>query len=161
MARAIDYSQWSIEKGTDYLEWSIPFCARTSALKASDRHDGRMSQSEPSLSGVVGAFGEYLMKTAYDVAIRDTRLVLNGGGASDQAKALHARLASLSDDERLAVAEVGRQAVVSALHGLLHGLSHDEDRIALTFDGENVAAASDGLHGDLFRWIDELSVERG
>ena len=119
-----------------------------------------MPQSDPSLSGVVGAFGDYLMKAAYDVAVSDTRMVLNGEGASEQARTLHARLASLADDERRAAAELARQAVVSALHGLLHGLSHDEDRIVLTFDGENVAAASDGLHGDLFRWIDELSSEQ-
>lgn len=117
-----------------------------------------MSQQDPSTTGVVGAFGEYLMRNAYDVAIADTRNLLEGTAASAAAQDLHARLGSLTDDQRQAVAEVARDAVVSALHGLLHSLSHDKQRISLTFDGADIAAASDGLHGDLFVWMRDLSA---
>ena len=48
--------------------------------------------------------------------------------------------------------------MLTALHGLLHGVSHDEDRIRVTFEGRDVAQLSDGLHGDLFAWIGELSA---
>jgi hypothetical protein len=116
-----------------------------------------MSPEDPSTKGIVGAFGEYLMKNAFDVAIADTRLVLGGTAASPSARDLHARLGGLTDDQRLAVEHLARDAVVSALHGLLHVLSHDEQRIKLIFDGEDVAAASDGLHGDLFAWMRHLS----
>jgi hypothetical protein len=107
--------------------------------------------------GALGAFGSYLMSTAYDVAIRDTERVLRGQGKDARSLALHERLGSLSEDERAAVRALARQAVISALHGLLHGLSIDEDRIRLLFDGEDVARASDGLHGDLFIWMRDLS----
>lgn len=108
-------------------------------------------------SGAVGAFGSYLMSVAYDVAIKDTNLTLSGQGTGAKSRALHERLKALSDDEKAAAHELAHRAVVSALHGLLHGLSHDEDRIRLVFDGEDVAQASDGLHGDLFLWMRDVS----
>jgi hypothetical protein len=108
-------------------------------------------------SGAIGAFGRYLMSTAYDVATEDTNRVLSGQRSDANARALHERLKELSEDEKAAAQELARQAVVSALHGLLHGLSHDDDRIRLLFDGEDVAQASDGLHGDLFVWMRDLS----
>jgi hypothetical protein len=108
-------------------------------------------------NGAVGAFGSYVMSVAYDVAIKDTDQLLTGQAKDAKSRGLYERLERLSTDEKEAAHEVARQAVVSALHGLLHGLSHDEDRIRLVFDGEDVAQASDGLHGDLFVWMRDLS----
>lgn len=108
-------------------------------------------------SGAIGAFGTYVMSQAYDEAIRDTQLVLSGNAAGPKGRRLHERLKALSDDQRQAAAELARDAVMSALHGLLRGLSHDADQIRLLFRGEDVAQASDGLHGDLFVWIRDLS----
>jgi hypothetical protein len=108
-------------------------------------------------SGAIGAFGSYLMSTAYDVAIKDTNRILSGRAKRAKNRALYERLDVLSADEKAAAQELARNAVVSALHGLLYGLSHDEDRIRLFFDGENVAQRSDGLHGDLFIWMRDLS----
>jgi hypothetical protein len=84
-------------------------------------------------------------------------MVLEGTAAAPHQRRLHDRLLTLSEDQAQAVAELARGAVISALHGLLHGLSHDDDRIRLLFDGEDVAQASDGLHGDLFTWLRDLS----
>ena len=109
-------------------------------------------------TGAMGAFGSYLMSRAYDVAVEDTRRILDGTAASPQERELHQRLTPLTEDQKEAAAQLARQAVVSALHGLLHGLSHDEERICITFDGENVAEHSDGLHGDLFIWMRDLSA---
>ena len=58
---------------------------------------------------------------------------------------------------RDAVIEVVRESLIAALHGLLHGLSHDEEQIRLIFEGHDVASESDGLHGDLFWWLRDLS----
>jgi len=119
--------------------------------------DGPGEYDRRITSGAAGAFGSYLMSAAYDVAIRDTNRIVSGEGRDAKSRALHARLESLSEDEKAAAQELARHGVVSALHGLLHGLSHDEDRIRLLFDGEDVARASDGLHGDLFIWMRDLS----
>ena len=103
-------------------------------------------------------FGQYLMTNAYDVAIRQTEWVFTGHGKGPRSRALHERLKGLSADEKAAAQELVREAVIDALHGLLHGLSHDEERIQLFFDGEDVAQQSDGLHGDLFVWMRDLSA---
>ena len=108
-------------------------------------------------SGAIGAFGGYLMSQAYDEAIRDTQRVLSGNAAGPKGRRLHERLKALTEDQRQAAAQLARDAVISALHGLLHGLSHDQNQVRLLFGGEDVAQASDGLHGDLFIWIRDLS----
>jgi hypothetical protein len=120
--------------------------------------DEELSEHERRITtGTIGAFGRYLMERTFDEGVWSADLVLNGNPASPSDQALRERLRDLTADERQAVAELARDAVISALHGLLHGLSHDEDRIRLLFDGLDVAAASDGLHGDLFIWLRELS----
>jgi hypothetical protein len=141
---------------------ATPFRVQTQQ-KAAVRDHAAMNNGDPSeydrriTSGAIGAFGSYLMSTAYDVAIRDTNRVLSGHGRDARGRALHKRLKRLSDDEMAAARELARRRAVSALHGLLHGLSHDEERIQLIFDGEDVARSSDGLHGDLFTWMRDLS----
>lgn len=106
-------------------------------------------------TGDLGGFGRYLMSHSVDEAIRATRRVLDGTAAAEVDRQLHERLGSLNDDQRAAIEEVARNAVVEALHGLLHGASCDELRIL--YRGVDVAAESDGLHADLFIWIRELS----
>jgi hypothetical protein len=108
-------------------------------------------------TGTMGAFGRYLMERTFDQGVWCTDLVLNGEPASAAQRTLSERLRDLTVDERHAVAELTRDALIAALHGLLHGLSHDEDQIRLLVNGVDVAAASDGLHGDLFTWLREAS----
>jgi hypothetical protein len=41
--------------------------------------------------------------------------------------------------------------------GLLHGIYHDEDLIRVEFENHDVREGSDGLHGDLFMWLRNVS----
>ena len=108
-------------------------------------------------TGALGDFGRYLMSQTFDVAVRGTDSVLSGSARAPDAQQLHVRLSDLTEDQQDAVRELTRDAVIEALHGLLHGLSHDEDQIRLLYKGVDVAAESDGLHGDLFFWMRDLS----
>jgi hypothetical protein len=63
-------------------------------------------------SGAIGAFGSYLMSVAYDVAIKDTNLILSGQAKDPGRRALHERLEAVSDDQKAAAHELARQAVV-------------------------------------------------
>lgn len=110
------------------------------------------------LDGAVGAFGKYLMERSYDEGMRHAEWTLDGKWNAEELRQLHSELANLTPAERRAVMELVRASLISALHGLLHGLSHDEDRIRLLFEGHDVSAESDGLHGDLFLFLRTLSA---
>jgi hypothetical protein len=110
------------------------------------------------LSGPVGGFGKYLMERSYDEGMRSAEWTLAGRWRVEYRKRLTERLARLEQDERDAVLEIVRTALVDSLHGLLHGIAHDGDRIRLLFEGHDVAAESDGLHGDLFLFLRLLSA---
>src|SRR4051794_10098837 len=99
------------------------------------------------------AFGAYLMQRTFDEAMWSVELILDGEPAAPENQRLKARLSGLSPDERQAAKKLARDGVIVALHGL----SHDEERIRLLFDGLDVATSSDGLQGDLFTWLRELS----
>lgn len=109
------------------------------------------------LEGAVGRFGKYLMERSYDEGMRDAEWTLAGRWRAKDKQDLAQRLERLSVDQREAVMEVARGALIAALHGLLHGLSHDEERIRLLFEEHDVAQESDGLHGDLFLFLRRLS----
>lgn len=110
------------------------------------------------LDGAVGAFGKYLMERSYDEGMRHAEWTLDGKWRAKDLRRLHSQLANLTPEERVAVFKLVRGSLISALHGLLHGLSHDEDRIRLLFEGHDVSAESDGLHGDLFLFLRALSA---
>jgi hypothetical protein len=109
------------------------------------------------MAGPVGHFGAYLMQRAFDPAMAAAIRTLDGTAPAPRDRRLHERLSELTSDERAAVIEVARASVIEALHGLLHGMSNDTGRIQLEFEGENLAEISDGLHGDLFDWLRDLS----
>lgn len=109
------------------------------------------------MAGPVGRFGAYLMERSFDKGMDSALGTIEGKWKSAEKLALTRRLASLSADQREAVVALARNSLIAALHGLLHGLSHDEDRIRLLFEGHDVASESDGLHGDLFDWLRDLS----
>jgi hypothetical protein len=110
------------------------------------------------LDGPVGPFGRYLMERSYDKGIRSAEWTLEGRWRAEDRKRLTQRLTGLEPDEREAVMELVRNALVDSLHGLLHGVSHDQSSIRLTFDGHDVAEESDGLQGDLFVFLRLLSA---
>lgn len=109
------------------------------------------------MAGPVGRFGGYLMQRSFDPATAAAMRILNGTARAPRDRRLHERLSNLSSDEQAAVLGVTRAAIIEALHGLLHSISHDTERIQLKFDGQNLAELSDGLHGDLFDWLRDLS----
>jgi hypothetical protein len=109
------------------------------------------------MAGSRGRFGTYLMERSFDPGMWMATALLEGKlrAASDQA--LSKRLSALSADEREAVLAVARKCLIAALHGLMHGLSNDEALIQIVFEGDDMAKDSDGLHGDLFWWLRDLS----
>jgi hypothetical protein len=109
------------------------------------------------MAGPVGRFGAYLMTRSFDVAMWTATSVFTGTSRAPLDVALSERLKPLTADERDAVMSLTRKSVIAALHGFLHGVSHDETLIQLKFDGADVAESSDGLQGDLFFWIRDLS----
>lgn len=109
------------------------------------------------MNGPVGRFGAYLMDRSYDRGMRSATAVLDGEHKNEIIEAKRARLGPLSDRQREAILELVRDSVIEALHGLLHGLSHDEKLVRVLFEGHDVATESDGLHGDLFWWLRDLS----
>jgi hypothetical protein len=110
------------------------------------------------MGGPVGRFGQYLMSRAYEPGILGARAPLYGSRVSSRREQeLRARLARLTADERDAAFEVARSAVIGALHGFLHGVSHDEATIQLRYEGHDLSELSDGLHGDLFWWLRDLT----
>ncbi len=100
----------------------------------------------------------YLMERSYDEGVRTAEKTLEGRWRAEPSRRLTSRLASLTHDEREAVMELVRDALVSAHHGLLHGISHDTELIRVLFDGHDIAQDSDGLQGDLFLFLRLLST---
>ena len=109
------------------------------------------------MAGSRGRFGRYLMERSFDPGVWTASSLLDGTLRADSDQALSKRLQTLTADQRDAVLALARKSVIAALHGLLHGLSNDENVIQLFFEGENIAKESDGLHGDLFWWLRDLS----
>ncbi len=112
--------------------------------------------------------------------LRDAAIEHYDGLASQRWKApalqqLQSDLASLSPDQRAVVRRCVISAIDSGMHDFLFGIveQHDDDEsIHLLVDGHDVAALSDGLHGEQFTddgWIAKFGaysengdpVERG
>jgi hypothetical protein len=113
-----------------------------------------------SLASPVDAFGGYVIERSYEPGLASATAVLDGRRRDTKRQNLHRRLQGLTIDERLAVLDLIKDALVSCLHDLLHGVSHDGDRVRVLFDGHDVGAISDGLQGDLFVWLQEYSSDR-
>jgi hypothetical protein len=110
------------------------------------------------MQGPVGRFGAYMMKRSFDVGMDHAIRTLDGKWRTEETQAVTRRLRGLSPEQRAAVVDLVHHALIAALHGFLHGLSHNEKTIRLLFEEHDVARESDGLHGDMFWWLRDLST---
>ena len=109
------------------------------------------------MEGARGRFARYFVERTYDSGMASALGTLEGRWKAPSLQELQAKCASLSREQRQVVIEVVQDALIAAAHGFLHGLSQDEDLIQLLFEGEDMAAESDGLQGDFFWWLRDLS----
>jgi hypothetical protein len=115
------------------------------------------SYDDKMLNGPVGRFGRYVVERGYAPGVAAMESSLSGKGVAPDEAHLRGLLATLSADQADAVRELVKNALLEALHGLTHGISHDTDAIQVLFEGQDVAALSDGLHGDLLVWLATFS----
>ncbi len=104
-------------------------------------------------------FGQFLISRCRDRGIEYFEKLAQGQWKAPALQELQAQLQGFNEQELLVI----RQCVVSAIDGVLHDLlfavqEHERDKaIQILVDGNNIAELSDGLHGDLFTWIDMFS----
>lgn len=101
-------------------------------------------------------FGAFLVAKLRDAAIDCADALLSAHSKAPGLQSLQADLSRLTAEQRAVV----RRCVVDAIDGGIHdflfalGEEYDNDSsIAIIVDGQNIAAQSDGLHGEPY--IDE------
>jgi hypothetical protein len=112
-----------------------------------------MTTTRQSSQDPLGELGELLMTRLRDRGIDYVDALLEKKWKAPSLEKIQADLQLLSPEQQKLV----RRAVVSAMDHAVHDFlfalqeAHEKDgRIAVLVDGENVAAKSDGLHGELF-----------
>ena len=96
-------------------------------------------------------FDEFLMSKFRDPAIDRADAVLDAHLQAPGLQSLQNDLRQLSPEQRALVRRCVIEAIDGGLHDFLFALSeeHDADNaIVVLVDGQNVAAQSDGLHGE-------------
>lgn len=101
----------------------------------------------------VDKFGELVATKLRDAAIDHADALLTAYWKAPALQKLQSELRRLSPEQKALVRRCVVEAVDSGIHDFLFalGVAHDlEKGIAVVVDGENVAALSDGLHGEMF-----------
>jgi hypothetical protein len=99
------------------------------------------------------AFGNFVMKNLRDPALEFAELALAGKWKAPRIKKLQAELKDLNEEQRALIRRVVRSSVDSAIHDFLFAIqkAHDlEQGTRVVVAETNVAAVSDGLHGEPF-----------
>eukprot|EP00456_Euglypha_rotunda_P062006 TRINITY_DN51_c3_g3_i1.p1 TRINITY_DN51_c3_g3~~TRINITY_DN51_c3_g3_i1.p1 ORF type:complete len:169 (+),score=22.40 TRINITY_DN51_c3_g3_i1:905-1411(+) len=96
-------------------------------------------------------FGAFLMAKLRDAAIDHADALLAAHWKAPGLQSLQNELRQLSPEQRAVVRRCVIEAVDGGLHDFLFALGEEYDSggaIAVVVDGQNVAAQSDGLHGE-------------
>jgi hypothetical protein len=99
----------------------------------------------------VEKFGEFVVRKLRDPAIDNADGLLTSRWKSPASQDLQARLAELTDAQRDLVRRVVINAIDGGIHDFLFALDEIKDAeqdITVMVDGKDVAALSDGLHGE-------------
>ena len=99
----------------------------------------------------VDKFGEFVATNLRDAAIDHADDLLAAHCKAPALKKLQVELRRFTPEQRAVVRRCVIEAVDSGIHDFLFALgqAHDfEEGIAVIVDGEDVAALSDGLHGE-------------
>lgn len=98
-------------------------------------------------------FGAFLMAKLRDATIDHADALLAAHWKAPGLQSLQDELRRLTPEQRDIVRRCVVTAVDSGLHDFLFALSEEHDagdKIVVLVDGQNVAAQSDGLHGEPF-----------
>ena len=98
-------------------------------------------------------FGEFITVHLRDNALLDAEVLLEGKAKAPGLQVLQDALSGLGENEKEVVRQMVEHSVTTGLHDFLFAIqeeSENEGRIRVTVDGEDVAALSDGIHGEIF-----------
>src|SRR5947208_13521777 len=93
-------------------------------------------------------FGRFIVKKLRDRALDDFDLLARGHWKAPALQNLQETLMTMPPDHLAICRRVLRQVVDSAIHDFLFAVQEESDssgRLEINVDGQNVAAASDGL----------------
>ncbi len=108
-------------------------------------------------------FGQFVIKNFRDRAIEQSNMLLEGRLKSPDLQEVQSRIAQLEDNQKELIRETLRDTIDTALHDILFAFqeAYDLDQgIEVLVDGENVAAVSGMLNGEIFgpeNWIEKYS----
>ncbi|MCE9533775.1 MAG: hypothetical protein K8T89_22000 [Planctomycetes bacterium] len=111
----------------------------------------RSAKKKRSLMDPVEKFGEFIVTKLRDRAIEYADGLLAARWKSPSSKDLQSSLAKLTQAQRALVRRVVIDAVDGGIHDFLFALDEIKDAgqdISIIVDNQNVAALSDGLHGE-------------
>lgn len=96
--------------------------------------------------------GRFLMQQLRDAAFDKADRLLDGHWRAPSLQALQKGLEEFSVEQRELVRRSCRRVIDGAIHDLLFALAEEagraNGRVAITVDGRNAAAVSDGLQGE-------------
>lgn len=98
-------------------------------------------------------FGGFVTTHLRDAARNECERLLRGEIRAPGLQALQAALAAFAPEQRDVARRLVDACLTAAIHEFLLTLQEQEEfegRIRVTVDGRDVAAASDGLHGEIF-----------
>ena len=107
-------------------------------------------------------FGEILIKDVRDCTINEFDRKLAGAVKSERAQLLSDKMNKCDSEAQEFINEIIPVLVDLSLHKLLC-MVEENDSVAITIDGQDVAEISDGLAGELYGdygWIKNYSEER-
>ncbi len=102
---------------------------------------------------VLDTFGEFVVAKLRDAVIDHADMLLAAQGKAPTLQRLQSDLSKLSTEQRAVVRRCVTEAIDSGLHDFLFALQEEHDAggdVSVMVSGESVAAASDGLQGELF-----------
>jgi hypothetical protein len=98
-------------------------------------------------------FGSFIVRNLHDSALHRGERLLAGNSRAPTDYQLQSALHTLSSHQRAAVRELLSSSVRTAMHDFLFALQEQADsgdRISVTVRGEDIIAASDGIHGEAY-----------
>jgi hypothetical protein len=120
---------------------------------AERRYGAFMTTTRQPSPDPVGELGELLMKRLRDRGIDYADALLASKWKAPSLEKIQRDLQALSPEQQSLVRRTVMSAMDHAVHDFLFALQeqHENDgHVAVVVGGENVAAKSDGLHGELF-----------
>lgn len=108
-------------------------------------------------------FGKLIVESIRDSSLEYLQTMFDGEWKAPDLQPLQARVSSLNPDLKALVFELADDLLTHAMHDFLFAIQESHDGgtgIEVVVDGNEIAAQSDGLHGEIFGkdgWIVRFS----